>query len=388
MNKKADQDNVDTIVAQQLSFDSLNVKSLIDEIISEASNENIQNVKNIKNEKLVDIYSKINDLVEELVIEYGIDPQNINVEDINNEVTKLALVEIIGNKNLIQTSKVSKQQGLASQKGQFGISFSVGGAGVNAATVEMKMELKSDEKIEYYDTVVQDAIGTLMDQNGGSNVSISPAQIYRKMAGLEPGEKVSQNCEKEIIESVDKMRWTRAWIDFKEQAGKHKSLSIGFEEATLEGALVQADKLTAKIGGHQKMVYYFYRPPLSYIYSQRVNQIATVESKLLETSGVGQKDVGSKTRRNTKEFICLKHFLAKEIEFMKYQKNKGQPYESRRKYETIFQTIGAENITDKQMRRLREDVDFILSLWVEREYIKEYEVYKKGRAYTGVKICL
>jgi hypothetical protein len=73
---------------------------------------------------------------------------------------------------------------------------------------------------------------------------------------------------------------------------------------------------------------------------------------------------------------------------MKYQKNKGQPYESRRKYETIFQTIGAENITDKQMRRLREDVDFILSLWVERAYIKEYEVYKKGRAYAGVKIYL
>lgn len=374
--------------SEQLSFEELNIKSLVEDILNDGTDVNTEKFKNKNSEKLEDIYTKINDLIEELVIEYGIDPQKIDVDDINDEITKLALIEIIGNKNQIQTSKVSKQQSLASQKGQFGISFNVGGNGNHAAVVDMKMELKSDEVIEYYDTVVQDAIGTLMHHNGGSNVSISPAQIYRKMAGLEPGEKVSQNCENEVIRSVDKMRWTRVWIDFKEQAEKHKTLSIELEESNLEGALIQADKLTAKIGGHQKMVYYFYRPPLSYIYSQKVHQIATVESKLLETSGSSQKEIGSKTRRNTKEFICLKHFLAKEIEYMKYQKKNGRPYECRRKYETIFKTIGAENITDKQMRRLREDIDFILSLWVGRNYIKEYEVYKKGRAYAGIKICL
>lgn len=297
-----------------------------------------------------------------------------------------------GKSTSIAISKVAKNQMQIIEQGKYGLNFDVGGKGKNKATVITKAtpSIQGFDKIEPYDKIIQDTIGTLIQASNDNYIKVTPAQIYRKLAGLTDSEFVSANSLKEVAVSIEKMRGIRATIDFRDQANKHKGLKI--KEGTLkilDDYIINTTRAKIEMSGKDQTVYIFRELPIFYKYSLEVNQIITTQTKLLNTSMAANKALlkGRKTRKNTRNFINLKHYLLQQIEQMKSESEKGR-HENRRKYETIFKGIGIENPTSKQKETLRYDVDYYLNFLKSEKHIKNFSKYKTGRAYAGVTIIL
>lgn len=291
-------------------------------------------------------------------------------------------------KSFLPISKVAKNQMLAVDEL---LSVDVGGN----ASVQTSITLQNGATLNEYDIEIQHTIGEMIQANGNQPITVTPAQIYREFAALMDKEKVTPEREEDVRESIDKMLEAKAVINFTDQVKKHKRLKkqkdVNYDKAMLEGHLIEGRKVTIITGGHVKTAYKLYDMPMYYMYSHAIGQIASVDKRLLNTSahpGTNALPGAKKTRKNTKEFVVLKRMLAREVERMKRELAREERYEKRISYERICREIGLREPTDKQLRTLREDVDYMMEFWVSMGYIRGFVKYKAERAFVGVEVGL
>lgn len=272
----------------------------------------------------------------------------------------------------------------------------VGGDGEENAQVNTSITTEKEIPCEAIE--IQNVIGELMQANGNKPITLTVSQIYRAFACMPDGAKVSKQAQEFTTEMIDLLRDAKGFIDFTQQAEKHKKLkhdkSFDYSKAKLEGNLVMADKVKVIAGGKETIGYTYYRLPLFYMHSHLTNQITRIDRALLDTTadkitdGEGKKH-RVEPRHNDIAFIMLRRHLARQIEQMKGEKEKNNgAYEGRRTLEGIAEAIGISNPTDKQKRTMRENIEWTCRRWKIQGNIKGYELYKRkgSQAYAGVKI--
>ena len=286
-------------------------------------------------------------------------------------------------KAYMPVSKVSRKQLLATTEA---LSVDVGGG----ALVESQIWVDEGITLNEFDVEIQNTIGEMIQNNGDRVLTATPAQIFRECAALMDKEKVSSDMEGQVMDAVDKMLSARAVIDFSAQVQKHKRIKrqhdVDYDAVRIEGHLIEGRKLIVNAGGYSKVAYRFYDKPMYYAYSHAIGQIATINKKLLNTSASGDS---AKSRKNTRDFVLLKRALAREIERMKKEAERNEgAYEPRLSYTKLQDEIGLREASEKQLRTLRADVDYLLEYWSTLGYIRTFDKYKNAHAFAGVRVEL
>lgn len=210
-----------------------------------------------------------------------------------------------------------------------------------------------------YDRAVHNTIVSMYE---AGNNQFTLDQITRVMyASTSVGEKQ----KREVKNSIEKMILTRVKIDCSEQIQGYKEL-----QATYEGYLINADKVSVLAdNGKQVEIYSINKKPILYAYAQTINQVASVDIKLLDTKAV---------TRNTDEIIAIKEYLLRRIEVIKNAKSKTN---NTILYDTIFKNCDIVLDTSKtrtQEHRYKKQIKLLLQDWQSKGLFKEFTENKKG----------
>lgn len=205
-----------------------------------------------------------------------------------------------------------------------------------------------------YDRAVLNAVCSEVEQG---NSFIWPVRLYRTMTGKTGSEYVDPATAQKVVDSLDKMMYSKVCIDYTEQARLHGS---NFQDAKVEGNLLYAEKISATVHGALIAGYRIIRKPLLLDYSKRLKQIVSIPIKLLDTG---------KTVRNSPENIAIKQYLIQRIETAKSPKNHMG---NRILYSTIFKECQLVINTRQQRSRYKSTVIKLLEHWRSVNYISGY----------------
>lgn len=302
---------------------------------------------------------------------------------------------------------IKKQAEIAKANGDL-LGMNAGGDGEEKAVVHAS--ITTDKEISIAAIEIQNVIGELMQANGNKPITVTRAQLYRAFACMPDGAKVSKQAQDWVGGIVDTLMDAKGQIDFTQQAEKHKKMkrdtSFDYNKAILKGKLVTGFEKTVIAGGHEVKGYIILCQPLYPLHSQLTGQITRIDRALLDTTaekitdGTGKKHK-VEARQNDISFILLRRYLAREVESMKSNKGNSEA-KPRRNFETIADAIDLKKpvkdkdgnetkpgkLTARQLRTLRENIEFLCTRWKIQGNIKDYELYKKKgcQAYAGVKI--
>ena len=224
-----------------------------------------------------------------------------------------------------------------------------------------------DKRFTPYDRTVHNAICSLLE---AGNNNFTPEQVYRCMNGLEDSQYVSPQAVGSITKSIDKSRRIYAWINYSSEA---KDYNKYIDNCIVEDYILSAKKITLEAGGKRVTGYKLNAKPILYEYAQVSGQVLTVPSKLLNT-----KDV----IKSTPEVIIIREYLIRRIEVMKKNKNQSNNI----LFQSVNKEIGHPEPTKQKAEKVRDTIKRLLDKFIELKYIKDFEFYKEGRAFKGVKI--
>ncbi len=224
-----------------------------------------------------------------------------------------------------------------------------------------------DKRFTPYDRSVHNAICSLYE---AGNINFTPDQVYRAMNGLDDQQYVSPQAVGAITKSLDKSRRILANINYTDEAKAYKK---GIDSCIVEDYILSAKKVTLEAGGHKVTGYKLNSKPILYEYAQVTGQILTVPSKLLNT-----KDV----IRSTPEVIIIREYLIRRIEVMKRNNNQSNCI----LLERVYEEINEPEPTKEKAKKVRDIIEKLLGKFVSEKYIKDFEFYKEGRAFKGIKI--
>lgn len=222
-----------------------------------------------------------------------------------------------------------------------------------------------------FDRNVHNAVATLYV---AGNRSFTTRQVWQALSSSD--DKPSDTWIQRIEESIDKQRFTRAVVDFTEEA---RGRTLDFEGTAVESYeidtyMLSADKHMIRLtNGTEAMGYTILRPPVLYQHSAIFNQIIKFPIKLLETSSILQ---------NTEININIKHYLLRRIDMAKrHGGNFGHV-----RYATVYEEAGIPDPDKKQRKRVNDAVLALLRLWQDEGHIKGFREFKEGRTRAGVDI--
>lgn len=316
----------------------------------------------------------------------------VEAEEEGKSLTTLAFSDFFA----FATSKAMTKQPIIAAAGADGREVSVDSHGTYI-TAAIYGESGQPVEIHQEQIQLQTVLGEMIYSNGGNPITVTPAQIFRKYAGLEPGENVTPQQEKEIEDLLDPLLFMEASLDFTMQIAKHKSIKRQHDydysrTRITRSHLVIGKKETDEIkynGTTVKTAYTIYEAPMFYEYSRAINQIGFADRKLLAGGGAarslpkGHPD-GKKVRRTVKT-ATLRRYLTLQVDRISHTCGKSC------KQNLTFATIAGDNgidSTPKKMRQLREDVMAILLDFKADGFIRGACEYKKGRAIVGVTITV
>lgn len=234
--------------------------------------------------------------------------------------------------------------------------------------------IKLTRQLSEQDRCVFDAVCTLfMD----GQTTFTAKQVYKTYTGLD---RMNPQAIENVEKSLQKMRFTSIDIDWTNHALMNK---LDDETApqkvtvTVGGYLLPLEVIRVDDGDTHQVGYRFIKEPVYLTYSRITGQLVTIPAEMLKLETVNM----------TPERIAIQHYMMRQIEIMKNPKNK---FSNRTMlFETIFEKCGVIEITNRQTKaRYVDAVEKILNEWIERKYIKDYEVTTKGKAKIGVEISL
>ena len=206
------------------------------------------------------------------------------------------------------------------------------------------------------------------------NEYITPQQIAFAMNGYTGKRAATDSFLEQIKESVEILRNTNCKIDASKEA---QARGYNFEQTTFDGYLIPADGLeVVYMNGQKVKAYRVFREPILYLYARQKKQVLTVDIDMLALP-----DKINMTREN----IILQRYLLERIEGMKNEKNNLGCIIL---YETIFEILGAQELSKVEKKRIRQRVKIFLDNWVDLAYIKGYEEEKDGGLIRAIRITL
>lgn len=263
-------------------------------------------------------------------------------------------------------------------------------------------ETKLNKKMSAFDKQVYEAVSTRYyywrQENPQAALLITPQEIWRTMNGKRSGDSKTSNPSKgqiqRICASLDKMRFTRCYMDVSEEAILN---NCPFEDerfinGTVDTYLLNSTKaefVTDK--GNTVQGYRISEEPILYYYNKKKNHVLYVPYEMLDTSQY------TSDSENVAEF---KGYLLQQIQLMKNAaENKKDRYFKRNNIiliDTIYNHTGIKipeeriegrdftNEASKQtvIRRLRkadrEKIEGLLTAWTAKGYIKGYTVLNQN----------
>ena len=286
----------------------------------------------------------------------------------------------------IPTSKLWQRQHDIAAEGKFGQTLDIARRGSSPVIVSATISDKEGNplKIDGIRRGAQMAIGNLIDKNGGAlPVVITPEQVYREWAGLEPSAVVTEQQAAEMEEAIDSLTSAPAKIDFTAQLQQHKHIKkqpdYDYESdqaGRFSGNLITAEKVEAiRKNGSRTVAYRVYSYPMQYRYSHVVGQMAQVKRSLL-TGGEKpaiKTDNKAAAQGNSRD-VSMRHNVLTRIERMKKDDKGSRKILLSEVAEDLYVTL-----TRQTERTLIKNLEQYLGELQEQGEIKDYAPVMGGR---------
>ena len=259
------------------------------------------------------------------------------------------------------------------------------------------VKLTGRQPFTEYDRNVYNAVSSLYVYGDPSHV-VTPAQVYRAMTGMNDTEKPTSGQIAAVTNSIDKMRFIRARIDCTAelQARRITLNSKQINGGEIDTYLLTADAVKVQAGGQTVKAYRIIKTPILYEYAAAVNQVlslpaSTLDVKELDSNGV----ITTRILPNTESRILIKGYLIRRIEGMKGKNGLKNPvialYDYERDGDThqgLYSIAGKPDAKNVEAKRIRTDVEKMLSYWQAIRYISGYAIQTREKKITGYKITV
>lgn len=233
--------------------------------------------------------------------------------------------------------------------------------------------IKITRQLSEQDRCVFDAVLTLFVDG---QRTFTAKQVYKTYTGLD---RMNPSAIENVENIIDKMRFTSIDIDWTnhalmnklddETAPQHVTVTVG-------GYLLPLEVIRVDEGDTHQIMYRFIKEPVYLTYSRLVGQLVTIPAEMLKLESLDM----------TPERIAIQHYMMRRIEIMNNKRNK---FNNRTMlFETIFEKCGIDTASRTKKSRSVASIEKILTEWIERKYIKGYQIKTKGKAKTGVEISL
>lgn len=235
------------------------------------------------------------------------------------------------------------------------------------------------ERIVDFDLQVLNAIITLLK---AGNTVFWPEQILSVLKGKTSNENKHEGEIERVISAVEKLRFTPVYIDATEQFAQQKKYKIDASKVIdrhviydenilfLRGAraisLNNGKTVTAWEYASNKM-------PILYTYSEQLNQVTSVNIRLLDTG-----------TRNDETSILAKTYMLREIAKMKSKTRNSR----KMLYVTIYKACGidkndsedakAKEANKKRRNRYKSYIKQFCDSWTEQGFITGYIAHDDG----------
>lgn len=220
-----------------------------------------------------------------------------------------------------------------------------------------------DKGFTSLDKEVHDAVVSLY---AAGNKVLSPAMVYRTMAGKNDSAFVPQEKLKEVTASIYKCMSSIISIDASEEA------SIYGLDAMYSQNLIYAKAVTLKTKGWEVNAFMLIDEPVLYKYAKMKRQVFAVPLRVLDTPPSKTNDV-----------IVLQGYLVRIVESLR---RPGVKLSSTILYSTLYELLDCSDATKQKLQRVRNNIKAILEYWVEIGYIKGYREVSQNRAKYSIEL--
>ena len=243
-------------------------------------------------------------------------------------------------------------------------------------TLEYEGEgIKLAKPMTQYDREIHNAVTTLWK---AGNISFTARQVWHALTGRETEKPPTKQQLAREEESLDKQRFTRAVVDYSQEA-RGRELTLDGEAVTaykIDAYMLNAEKHTIETAnGRTVEGYTITRPPVLYQHAAMFGQLVTYPMRYLAAGNVGQ---------NSEENIIIRKYLLRRIGMAK-GKGKVSP---RIKYSSVYDKVGIPEPDKKQRKRINDYVVGCLEALVKEKAIKGFTEYKEGRTRAGVDLIV
>ena len=314
------------------------------------------------------------------------------------DITTYGLMNDKASAQLIQDGEIFQ----AKADGQLTLRWAVNQAPQNREVVPVYMALtyegsdyKVTKKLSDYDKRVYEAVGTRFyywqQDNPQKPLYITPQEIWRTMNGKSSRDgkaKPSDKQIKRICDSLDKMRFTRFYMDISAEIEAF-NLSIDDERITggrIETYVLNSSKVEFTTDkGNTVQGYRIGEEPILYTYNKAKKHILYVPYEMLDTSSY------TSDSENVTEF---KGYLLQQIQLMKNAQEGGKRFKRSNVIllETIYRDTGIQppeeriegkdykndTIKQREVRRFRQadrqKIEGLLDAWKAKGWIRGYAI--------------
>ncbi len=314
------------------------------------------------------------------------------------DITTYGIMNDKASAQLIQDGEIFQQKA----DGQLMLRWAVNQAPQNKEAVPVYMALtyegsdfKVTKKLSDYDKRVYEAVGTRFfywqQENPQKPLYITPQEIWRTMNGKSSRDgkaKPSDKQIKRICDSLDKMRFTRFYMDISAEIAAF-NLAIDDERITgghIETYVLNSSKVEFTTDkGNTVQGYRIGEEPILYTYNKAKKHILYVPYEMLDTSQF------TSDSENVTEF---KGYLLQQIQLMKNAAEGGKRFKRSNiiLLETIYKDTGIQppeertegkdykndTIRQREVRRFRQadrqKIEGLLDAWKAKGWINGYTI--------------
>lgn len=224
-----------------------------------------------------------------------------------------------------------------------------------------------------FDREVLDAVASLIECND----YITPEMIFRVMLGKRKCRYVTEQQKAMVKESLMRCSHARLQISLTDMAEKGSPIGRQLKKYNVEAKysepLLTFKSGSVRLGERVSERYYIMAKPVFFRYAESLGKISVFPIELIDTKV-------NKTAKN----IVLQSFLLRTIDEM--YRDAALP--RRIGIQDIYNSVDAINQTRKHKARIRDTVNTILGCWVDKDYIRGYELYQTNTQIKGYEIQL
>lgn len=217
------------------------------------------------------------------------------------------------------------------------------------------LDIHTAEKLTQFDREVIDAVATL----AGHMPVMSAASIYRVITGRQSSASVSKADKEKVVQSMKKCRTCFININITDEL-RDLPLFPDTDKMIFNDALISYAEYRHETPNGTNCYYQLKSVPIVHQYAQALGKISSIPLELLDTP-VNKTDVT----------LAVQSFLLRSIDESK--RNQAGLLEI--PWETIYEYAQLKNKNRTQASRIRNSVSKMLTYWVEKGYVTNYQLF-------------